>query len=159
MEYKFITQEDIDELTTSIATTISLLSPKYTRKDVIYRIQAMFDSAQSVNSEAVGEIIALSLDGTCRTLDWNNEKISKLPVGSKLFTSPQPSEWISVKDRLPEDGCRAWAYIEVVTETGLSHYQSNVAYSPRHGFSDITYGGIVTHWMPLPKAPIDKDKL
>ncbi len=57
------------------------------------------------------------------------------------------SEWISVKDRLPEiDGI----YL-IIKETGMG-YSDKVAvceYGFKYGFDRVG----VTHWMPLPEPP------
>ena len=55
-------------------------------------------------------------------------------------------QWISVKDRLPENG------VEVLVvsdgETGASWHEA--------GEFGWAIGGTVTHWMPLPEPPEDK---
>lgn len=59
------------------------------------------------------------------------------------------TEWISVKDRLPEDNavvlckCRAGIY-EVLMWIGGSWY---------HDTNHCYMKGFVTHWMPLPEPP------
>ena len=59
--------------------------------------------------------------------------------------------WISVEDRLPEDVCRCWCYVEESWEVGDSHYQWNYSYNPIHGFNSGR--DTVTHWQPLPEPP------
>jgi Lar family restriction alleviation protein len=67
--------------------------------------------------------------------------------------------WISVEDRLPEDGetVLAWAGDHIVLERWMERHESPVGWSSvtmpigpawdDHEFEDIT------HWMPLPGAP------
>ena len=79
-------------------------------------------------------------------------------------------EWISVKDRLPEDNKNIICYIKnpvqgdlEVFEGSISHesgYQSttywNVHYSLTTGYYEATEHEVtaaVTHWMPLPEPP------
>ena len=61
-------------------------------------------------------------------------------------------EWISVKDRLPEEGDRCLCRLKSFASPG-SFYQSILRYD-KYGFQD---GGVyeegVTHWMPLPQPP------
>ena len=61
-------------------------------------------------------------------------------------------EWISVKDRLPEEGDRYLCRVKSFAFPG-SFYQSLLRYD-KYGFQD---GGVyeegVTHWMPLPQPP------
>jgi len=73
-------------------------------------------------------------------------------------------KWISVKDRLPEDGQQVIIFIFVengaVSERGTSsdykdmkiahHQPSNRWYSYDNG---MVSSHAVTHWMPLPEPP------
>lgn len=61
-------------------------------------------------------------------------------------------DWISVKERLPEEGDRYLCRLKSFAFPG-SFYQSILRYD-KYGFQD---GGVyeegVTHWMPLPEPP------
>lgn len=66
------------------------------------------------------------------------------------------SEWISVKDRLPEYSC------EVITYDAKKHVAQTLGYSKKWGkFNasdclDHCNNAIdVTHWMPIPDLPED----
>lgn len=74
-----------------------------------------------------------------------------------LKNQPTIGEWISVKDRLPEEG-------KFVLVTGNlypnKHVGGTMAVSRR---IDVTYWsgfgrtGNITHWMPLPEPPKEED--
>lgn len=64
-----------------------------------------------------------------------------------------PDTWISVSERLPEEGGRYWCYVEEQTDLGKSHYQWNCSWNGERWWVEGEDGGIVTHWMPLPAAP------
>lgn len=79
------------------------------------------------------------------------------------------SEWISVKDALPDSGRVLAAYLEpffgdFVYEFGVCYYDNPDDYkNPENGQGWMFWvsdkkviGGGVTHWMPLPAAPKDK---
>ena len=55
----------------------------------------------------------------------------------KGYRRTKMAEWISVKDKMPEDGK------EVLFSDGISM---------------IAYAQDVTHWMPLPEPPEEEDK-
>jgi hypothetical protein len=64
--------------------------------------------------------------------------------------------WISVDERLPDEGGRYWCYIKELTDLGWSYFQWNCAYcakEKRFTDSTLTNGENVTHWMPLPLPP------
>ena len=60
-------------------------------------------------------------------------------------------KWISVKDRMPEDGQ------EVIVYSPDEDVQSGVCYFEDYGFQgDCNLRSIlvnITHWMPLPEPP------
>lgn len=62
-------------------------------------------------------------------------------------------KWISVKDRLPEEGLSVWVFIKA----GDSPYIL-VSKQWQNGdvWTDVDSYDEATHWMPLPNAP-DKD--
>jgi hypothetical protein len=64
-------------------------------------------------------------------------------------------EWISVKDRLPEQTDPATAVLGI-TERGRCHivyYFKGVTSEEFTGFYDICAKRGITHWMPLPQPP------
>lgn len=60
--------------------------------------------------------------------------------------APTVGEWISVKDRLPEPGSPALVYGSAGAMTVARYTAGNIWLVP--GIFSV-----VTHWMPLPKAP------
>ena len=68
---------------------------------------------------------------------------------------PLDQEWISVKDRLPEQTDPATAVLGI-TERGRCHivyYFKGVTSEEFTGFYDLCAKRKITHWMPLPKPP------
>jgi len=65
------------------------------------------------------------------------------------------SEWISVEDRLPEK--HDYYLVSHMHEIGGRVNVDKLIYSDSHGgwvsLYGARYGGIVTHWMPVPEPP------
>ena len=71
-------------------------------------------------------------------------------------------EWISVKDRLPDNKEHDWVLAQVVEDNGYMHIPKVMEYRQlRNDWFEETYGWLsehngvftVTHWMPLPEPP------
>ena len=71
-------------------------------------------------------------------------------------------EWISVKDRLPDNKEYDWVLAQVVEDNGFMHIPTVMEYrQSRNDWFEETYGWLsdhngvftVTHWMPLPQPP------
>ena len=71
-------------------------------------------------------------------------------------------EWISVKDRLPDNKEHDWVLAQVVEDNGYMHIPRVMEYRQRRNdWFEETYGWLsehnglfsVTHWMPLPNSP------
>ena len=58
------------------------------------------------------------------------------------------SEWISIEDMLPEIGMSVFVFL---SERGFQEVPYMVTKFDRHGFNISN----VTHWMPLPKPPVE----
>lgn len=82
-------------------------------------------------------------------LDLAEEEIERLEAQSPKW-SP---EWISVKDRLPED------YIMVFTYDNRGAILAGMRIRTEKGgewLRDARYGSVVTHWLPFPPDPNGK---
>ena len=71
-------------------------------------------------------------------------------------------EWISVKDRLPDNKEYDWVLAQVVEDNGYMHIPRVLEYrQAKDDWFEETYGWLsehnglfsVTHWMPLPDSP------
>ena len=71
-------------------------------------------------------------------------------------------EWISVKDRLPDNKEHDWVLAQVVEDNGYMHIPKVMEYRQlRNDWFEETYGWLsehnglfsVTHWMSLPHLP------
>ena len=71
-------------------------------------------------------------------------------------------EWISVKDRLPDNKEHDWVLAQVVEDNGFMHIPTVMEYrQSKNDWFEETYGWLsdhngaftVTHWMPLPQPP------
>ena len=71
-------------------------------------------------------------------------------------------EWISVKDRLPDNKEYDWVLAQVVEDNGFMHIPKIMEYrQSKNDWFEETYGWLsdhngaftVTHWMPLPEPP------
>ena len=71
-------------------------------------------------------------------------------------------EWISVKDRLPDNKEHDWVLAQVVEDNGYMHIPKVMEYrQSKKDWFEETYGWLsehnglftVTHWMPLPEPP------
>ena len=61
-------------------------------------------------------------------------------------------KWISVKDRLPDDGDKVISYRkELGFVTACIYLLGEFQYLDYGKFNPL--GGVVTHWMPLPEPP------
>lgn len=62
------------------------------------------------------------------------------------------NDWISVKDRLPENNERVFAFcIDLCVHDVVWSWSDDCWYNIA---DDLTYNeGLVTHWMPLPELP------
>ena len=74
----------------------------------------------------------------------------------EMNSSNNSNGWISVKDRLPEDGVKVLVVSD--GETGASEWQYKRIWGWWHeGGFGWTIGDTVTHWAPLPKPPEAKE--
>ena len=80
----------------------------------------------------------------CPTKDDYNRLVELVDLG--IY-----QRWISVKDRLPEDGVRVLtACDDGLIRLGISKGGFHSVVNREHRFSDVT------HWMPLPEPPKER---
>ena len=66
------------------------------------------------------------------------------------------SEWISVKDRLPETEREILIYTDCEYIYMARMYEDGEAWPVSNGCGCCGYKESFTHWMPLPEAPKEK---
>ena len=85
-----------------------------------------------------------------------------LEYAENLQTTDIIQEWISVKDRLPDNKEYDWVLAQVVEDNGFMHIPTVMEYrQSKNDWFEETYGWLsehnglftVTHWMPLPEPP------
>lgn len=64
-------------------------------------------------------------------------------------------KWISVEERLPEEGGRYWCYCKELNDLGTSYFEWNCYYDPQaKEFRDNHEKHYVTHWTNLLGNPV-----
>ena len=97
----------------------------------------------------------------------SDELLKQLKNAPIMICKSEPSietvqEWISVKDRLPDNKEHDWVLAQVVEDNGYMHIPRVMEYrQAKDDWFEETYGWLsehnglfsVTHWMPLPNPP------
>ena len=97
----------------------------------------------------------------------SDELLKQLKNAPIMICKSEPSietvqEWISVKDRLPDNKEHDWVLAQVVEDNGYMHIPRVMEYrQAKNDWFEETYGWLsehnglfsVTHWIPLPLAP------
>jgi hypothetical protein len=117
------------------------------------------------------EVIADGLIAHGVTVQYNteitDELLKQLRSAPLTVLHEEPTiefvqEWISVKDRLPDNKEHDWVLAQVVEDNGFMHIPKVMEYrQQRNDWFEETYGWLsehngaftVTHWMPLPQPP------
>ena len=93
--------------------------------------------------------------------DYEQKQIEKI-ANHLIAHGVTVQEWISVKDRLPDNKEHDWVLAQVVEDNGFMHIPKVMEYrQQRNDWFEETYGWLsehngaftVTHWMPLPPVP------
>lgn len=80
--------------------------------------------------------------------------MSEKVINGLKQNSMETNKWISVKDRLPEEGQKVIVFDnEYKTVDTYEFEDSKFLY--RDSYHTDDYTNFVTHWMPLPKPPIN----
>lgn len=94
--------------------------------------------------------------------DYSDHTEDEYIADTLLDNGVTVQEWISVKDRLPDNKEHDWVLAQVVEDNGYMHIPKVMEYrQSRNDWFEETYGWLsehnglfsVTHWMPLPLAP------
>ncbi|EPG1783548.1 DUF551 domain-containing protein [Enterobacter hormaechei] len=92
---------------------------------------------------------------TAPALD-SSPKIAESPSGNYPVIQ---DGWVACSERMPEESGRYWCYVEEQNDLGKSHYQWNCSWNGDRWWVESENGGRVTHWMPLPAAPQQEDRI
>ena len=95
-------------------------------------------------------------DGLKKRL-FTEEQVRECASAFALQCAPAPSPWVSVEERLPEDGADV-AFIVGLKSEWFSGRKLGGTYRTVSGFGIPGVMGLAaTHWMPLPPAPAKED--
>ena len=98
-------------------------------------------------------------DSGCRNLEWKCADCGRTASTARLAPTPGFSEWISVKDRLPEPGQKVIFYVSEREESFagsyvVDDYRSTMSGKFRENLDWWWFDEEpITHWMPLAEAP------
>lgn len=99
---------------------------------------------------------------TCYAGKMKGNCVQKLMVDRLIDHGVTVQEWISVKDRLPDNKEHDWVLAQVVEDNGFMHIPKVMEYrQQKNDWFEETYGWlsehngafVVTHWIPLPQPP------
>ena len=95
-------------------------------------------------------------------LQYTMDEIVERIADHLIMNGVTVQEWISVKDRLPDNKEYDWVLAQVVEDNGFMHIPTVMEYrQSKNDWFEETYGWLsdhngaftVTHWMPLPLPP------
>ena len=98
----------------------------------------------------------------CNDIDGCVHRQKEIIADRLIANGVTVQEWISVKDRLPDNKEHDWVLAQVVEDNGYMHIPKVMEYRQlRNDWFEETYGWLsehnglfsVTHWMPLPNPP------
>ena len=98
----------------------------------------------------------------CNDIDGCVHRRKEIIADRLIANGVTVQEWISVKDRLPDNKEYDWVLAQVVEDNGYMHIPRVMEYRQlKNDWFEETYGWLsehngvftVTHWMPLPKPP------
>ena len=98
----------------------------------------------------------------CNDIDGCVHRQKEIIADHLIANGVTVQEWISVKDRLPDNKEHDWVLAQVVEDNGYMHIPKVMEYRQlRNDWFEETYGWLsehnglfsVTHWMPLPNPP------
>ena len=98
----------------------------------------------------------------CNDIDGCVHRRKEIIADRLIANGVTLQEWISVKDRLPDNKEHDCVLAQVVADNGYMHIPKVMEYRQlRNDWFEETYGWLsehnglfsVTHWMPLPERP------
>ena len=98
----------------------------------------------------------------CNDIDGCVHRRKEIIADRLIANGVTVQEWISVKDRLPDNKEYDWVLAQVVEDNGYMHIPRVMEYrQAKDDWFEETYGWLsehnglfsVTHWMPLPNPP------
>ena len=101
------------------------------------------------------KLVELIFDSLCRHVD-KSCKLAENIADDLIANGVTVQEWISVKDRLPEDSNDGFADAVLVTDGFVQHMAYFVGGEWRFAESGEIKEPMwdrITHWMPLPQPP------
>lgn len=112
-------------------------------------LQKRLELAELIGRSGMGDNDGFHKCNECYYLDEDGN-CKESCIENAMFTPERPNErvleWISVKDRLPEENLCVLVYVGYGIGVSMSaHRTSNGKF--------FRYGDDVTHWMPLPEPP------
>ena len=117
--------------------------------DVREKLVELLDEAEEWANHECDELDC----GTCQAGKMRGNCFQQLMVGRLIANGVTVQEWVSVKDRLPEES----GYYLVFADNGRREVLSySKKYQAFNAFDDAyseEYVIPVTHWMPMPNPP------
>lgn len=121
------------------------------KSDVIAYIRNEAKEAQSAFEELGGEsgIIAEAFNDLANDFSQGAVPYTTAEEAFAQIPSADVAQWISVKDRPPEDNDRVIAFRPYEAEVSAYRYSVMWGWALK---TSVSHSGI-THWMPLPEPP------
>ena len=112
-------------------------------------------------AELLNEVQETGVNEIPAGFGYTSEYVSNKTVASHLIANGVTvQEWISVKNRLPDNKEYDWVLAQVVEDNGFMHIPTVMEYrQSKNDWFEESYGWLsdhngaftVTHWMPLPE--------
>ena len=107
--------------------------------------------ARAIDADALHKKFFKEFDHNCRLVNKQNVARAWQGAMQLLYDAPtidpMKQEWISVKDRLPEEK------VKVLVVLGSNIRGKRICIDQRISGNWRGLGRLVTHWMPLPEPP------
>lgn len=120
-------------------------------KEAADKVMDAMEAALKNKQRCLDKLISENYELRCKLREYETCGTFKEMCKSIKELESQLPKWISVKDRLPEDGAC------VLCSNGFG-VQSIAIYSNRLGFYNDGDDVWVTHWQPLPPPPTTEEK-